>query len=411
MTTTEPRIAYLTGVYPLASHTFIQREIAALRDLGAEIVTASIRRPPAPEIIGPEEEAAQAETFYVLQAARSLRPLTDHARLIAAAPGRWARTLGLALRTARPGLKGLIWQVFYFVEAGILARHLRATGATHLHNHFADSSASVAMLAAALADLPYSFTIHGPTEFFAPDTWRLDEKVARAHRVICISHFARSQMMLFADPAHWDRFRIVHCGVVPDRYAAPDPPTGDPATFLFVGRLDPVKGLRVLLDAFATARARMPGIRLRIIGDGADRAFVEAEAARVGGIEVMGYRSQSEVAATLAASDALVLPSFAEGVPVALMEAMAAGRPVIATRVGGVAELVDHGTSGLLVAPGDAEGLADALCDLAADPDLRRRMGEAGAARVRAEFDIATEAARLKRVFDGTDGGALRPDP
>ena len=404
-------IAYLTGVYPLASHTFIQREIASLRSLGADIIITSIRRPEAKEIIGPEEEAAQAETFYVLAAAKNpLRLLGDHLALLVKSPGRWLKALALALRTGRPGLKGFIWQFFYFAEAGLLGRYLQKAGATHLHNHFADSSATVSMLTSALTGIPYSFTLHGPTELFAPESWHMAEKVAQAKLVICISHFARSQVMLFSDPAHWHKLRIVHCGVTPARYADTPAPSETGMKILFVGRLDPVKGLRVLMEGFEAARKEAPEITLSIIGDGEDRAWVEAEAAHIGGIEVLGYRSQDFVAKTLGTSDVLVLPSFAEGVPVALMEAMVSCRPVIATRVGGVQELVEDGVSGRVLAPGNVDALAEAFVDLARDPARRRAMGEAGRTKVMAEYDIDAEAAWLKTLFEGRGGDHLRPE-
>lgn len=403
------RLAYLTGVYPAASHTFIQREVAALRALGVDIVTASVRAPGDDQIIGPEEAAARAETFYVLDAA--MNPLTllgAHGALLRN-PARWFKALALALRTGRPGLKGFVWQLFYFLEAGVLARHLARQGVTHLHNHFADSSASVSMLTSALSGIPYSFTLHGPTELFAPESWHIAEKVAQAKLVVCISHFARSQVMLFSDPAHWHKLRIVHCGVTPARYA--HTPAGEgPCKLLFVGRLDPVKGLRVLFEGFEAARAQVPDLQLTVIGDGADRPWVEENAARIGGIDVLGYRSQAEVAEALGAHDALVLPSFAEGVPVALMEAMVSGRPVIATRVGGVAELVEHGVSGQMVAPGNAVELTQAMVTLARDAECRRTMGAAGRAKVCAAFDIDKEAAWLKTLFEGQGADRLRPE-
>lgn len=405
------RLAYLTGMYPAASHTFIQREIAALRAQGSEIVITSVRTPGEAELIGPEEVAAMDETFYVLAAAKN--PLTlcrAHARLMLSSPGRWWSTLRLALRTHRPGLKGFLWQLFYFLEAGVLARHLQRNAVSHIHNHFADSSATVSMLASGFTGLPFSFTLHGPNELFAPESWYLGEKVARASKVICISHFARSQVMLFSDPDHWHKLRIVHCGVTPARYAeTPAADTGAGMKLLFVGRLSPVKGLRILLEAFEAARAVQPDIQLTVIGDGSDRAWVEETARRVGGVSVLGYKSQSDVADALVQSDALVLPSFAEGVPVALMEAMASMRPVIATRVGGVAELVEDGVSGRVVTPGNVAALTEAILDLARNPERRRDMGIAGRAHVCAEFDIDKEARWLKAVFEGTAGPDLRP--
>ncbi len=407
-------VAYLTGCYPKASHTFIEREVRALRAAGATVTTASVRRPSRSEIIGEEEAAAEADTFYVLEA--SMRPgrlLGAHARLLLRAPMRWFGGLGLALRTGRPGAKGFIWQLFYFVEAGVLADHLTANEVTHLHNHFADASANVTMLASELAGIPFSFTLHGPAELFEPESWHLGEKVARSTFVACISHFARSQAMLFSDPSEWTKLRIVHCGVHPDRYAATPSETASGLNLLFVGRLTAIKGLRVLFDAIERlGRRDTPlAISLTLIGDGDDRAWAEAEAERLGNVVLLGFKSQSEVAEALAASDALVLPSFAEGVPVVLMEAMASARPVIATRVGGVSELVEDGVSGLVVPPGDAVALADAIAEIACDPQMRRSMGAAGRAKIEAEFDVSREARWLLDLFEGRGGDLLRPDP
>jgi glycosyltransferase involved in cell wall biosynthesis len=405
-------IAYLTGLYPKASHTFIQREIAALRSHGAEIRPASIRRPNRIELVGPEEKSAFEETFYVLDAARNpLRLLGDHAALFMKSPGRWLSTFALAMKTGRPGAKGLVWQLFYFAEAGVLARWLQRSRAEHLHNHFGDVSANVAMLAASLADCPFSFTLHGPTEFFAPEAWRLDKKIGRAVLVIGITHFARSQAMVFSDSSHWEKIRIVHCGVAPEKYAAPTPPDVPGLRLLFVGRLTPLKGLRILFAALERIRRHRTDITLTVIGDGEELSWAKEEARRIGGIELLGLKSQSEVAEALAAADALVLPSFAEGLPVVLMEALATGRPVIASRIAGVGELVEDKVTGLLVAPGDVAGLEEAILALADDPNLRANMGAAGRARVQDDFDCRKEALWLLNLFRGRGGDGLRPMP
>ena len=412
MSTIPPlKLAYLTGEYPKASHTFILREISELLVLGADVLQTSIRRPGPSNLIGEEEIKAGAETFYVLENAKNpVRLLTGHFALLRRSPKRWAQTLLLGLRTGRPGLKGRLWQLFYFLEAGVLARKLQADGVAHLHNHFADSSANVAMLAAELADIPFSFTLHGPAELFEPESWHLREKIARAAFTVCISHFARSQAMLFSDPKHWHRLRIVHCGVLPNRYQAEPVETVDGLNLLFVGRLTVIKGLRVLFEALEGIRKSHPDITLTLIGDGDDRAYAEAEAKRLGGVSLLGFQSQSEVAAALSQADALVLPSFAEGVPVVLMEAMAAARPVIATNVGGVAELVEDGVSGFVIPPGSPAHLAEAILALANDRDLCRRFGAAGQAKVRADFDIQLEARRIYALFAGSDD-QIRPDP
>lgn len=394
-------IAYLTGKYPKASHTFIQREIAALRDLGAEIRTFSIRRPGAAELIGPEEVAAEAETFYVLEAAKNpLRLLAAHGLALTKSPKRWFGALALAARTARPGMKGALKQVAYFLEAGMIAREIRASGIGLIHNHFADAGSTVAMLAAEMAGIPFSFTLHGPAELFEPESWHLREKIARAAFTVCISDFCRSQAMLFSDPGDWERLKIVHCGVTPERYDGPPPQSGDELRLLFIGRLTAIKGLRVLMKAMRNVRMASPNVSLTLVGDGDDRAWTEAEAERIGGVTLLGYQSQEGVAKALQEADVLVLPSFAEGVPVVLMEAMAAARPVIATRVAGVPELVEDGVSGLLVPPGNEVALADAI--LAMSAANLGVMGTAGRAKVTAEFDTSNEAAKLLTHFRET---------
>ena len=405
-------VAYLTGSYPKASHTFIRREVVALRTLGVTVLTCTVRRTAAGDLAGEEQRAEAAATFCILEAARAPHRLIGaHLAALLRAPRRWVAALRLALATRPPGLRALLWQLFYFAEAGVLAAHLRQSGAVHLHNHFGDSSCSVAMLTSVLSDIPYSYTEHGPTIFYAPHRWRLDEKVARARFVACISHFCRSQVMLFSDPVHWPKLQIVRCGIEPDRYgAAPARPAGRAPRLLFIGRLAAVKGLPVLLQALARLAPAHPGLELTLIGDGPDRAALthQAEALGVAGHVVFaGLQDEAEVAAALGDHDMLVLPSFAEGVPVVLMEAMASRLPVVATRVGGVAELVQEGESGLLVAPGDAEALAAAIDTLLRDPERARRMGEAGRAFVLAHHDVRHQAARLAGLFAAAaDGGA-----
>jgi len=404
-------VAYLTGEYPKVSHTFIQREVAALRDAGVEVVTCTIRRA-APKDVLADQKAEEAATFCVLEAARNpARLLAAHARTLARSPGGWLSALGLALRTRPPGLKALLWQAFYFAEAAVLAEHLRARGVVHLHNHFGNSSCSVAMLASALSGIPFSFTEHGPAIFFEPERWALGEKIARARFVVAISHFCRSQLMLFSDPVHWGKIAIVHCGVDPAAYGrAPRGAFGKRA--IFVGRLDPVKGVLLLLEAFARVLRDHPEARLTIIGDGPARGEAEARAAGLGlgaAVTFAGYRTQAEVAAHLEEADLLVLPSFAEGVPVVLMEAMASRIPVIASRVAGVPELVEDGVAGFTVPPGDVATLADRMARLMADPEAARAMGDAGRRAVEAGFDIAREGAWLAQIFrQGGSGGRLR---
>lgn len=404
-------IAYVTGEYPKVSHTFIQREIVELRALGAEVLTCTVRRPAAWAVVGPEQQAEAARTFGVMEAAKNPRRLlAAHWSLLRHSPGRWFSALRLAWSTRPPGLKAFLWQMFYFLEAGALARHLLDHKVVHMHNHFGDSSGSLTMIASEMSGIPFSMTFHGPTLFFEANWWRIDAKVARAAFIACISHFCRSQAMLFSDQADWHKLRIVHCGVIPEAYGArPRPPFSGHVAF--VGRLDAVKGVPLLLQSFATARARHPQARLTIAGDGPARTALETQAAALGitsAVRFTGYLDEVAVATLLEQADMLVLPSFAEGLPVVLMEAMASRIPVIATQVAGVPELVEDGASGFIVPPGDVESLTKRLETLLSDPDLCQRMGEAGHKTVLTEHDIRAEVSWLHRLFAGT-GKGLRP--
>lgn len=407
------RIAYLTSLYPAVSHTFIQREIAALRQTGVEVDTVSIRKPTAAHLTGEEEQSAAASTFYIVQSAKNPATLLRAGASAVCNPPALLRTVCLAWRTAPPGLNGMVKQMAYLAEAVVLSRHLKQRQVTHLHNHFADPSANVAMLTSSLSGIPFSYTLHGPAELYEPEKWRLREKTARASFVACISHFARSQAMYFSDPEHWSKLRIIHCGVIPERYAdEARADAGSGVRLLFIGRLTAIKGLRVLLEAFGDALEARPDLHLTIVGDGDDRAHLEKMAKPLGAsVTFAGFKSQQGVAEALREADIFVLPSFAEGLPVVLMEALASGTPVIATQVAGVNELVEHGTNGFLVPAGDNASLTQRILDMAADPALRASMGEHGQAKVAREFDVRIEAARIASLFLGEGGDDVRPEP
>jgi len=405
-----PRIAYLTGEYPRASDTFIQREVANLRSLGHEVLTCSIRTTGAEHLVGPEQREEHARTFKVLDAMRNpATVLRAHWRWMKT-PGRYLSALSLAWQSAPKGIKGRLYNLIYFIEAGVLAAKLADEGVTHLHNHIAKASCTVAMLAGALSGLRWSFTIHGPDIFFEPHHWRIDEKAARAAFVACISHFCRSQLMCFADSDHWHKLHIVHCGVDPFRYARGPEHTGLRA--LFVGRLAAVKGVPILIEAMAQLARTYPDLTLRLVGDGPDRKTLEAEVSRRGlqdRVVFLGYRSQAEVAAELAQTDVFVLPSFAEGVPVVLMEAMAAQVPVLTTRIAGVPELVEDGVTGRLVPPGNVAAFAQVLDAMLSDSALRARYGAAGREKVMAEYDAAQEARWLSHLILAHAGNKADP--
>lgn len=403
------RVAYLTGEYPRATDTFVQREIAAHDAAGVEVVRVAIRKPAASHLVGPEQRDEAQRTFYVLPCS-PIRLLTDHAACLLKNPGRYFRTLASALKHRSSGIKPTLLQMAYFAEAAVITRHLLKHNVEHLHNHFANSSCSVSMLVSELSGIPYSFTMHGPAIFFEPKRWSLGEKIKRAKFVACISHFCRSQGMAFARPEHWPKMRIVHCGIDPQRYGQREH-TGQGTELTYVGRLAAVKGLPVLLQAMTNLPDQ---VKLTVVGDGEDRPLLEQMARELGldsRVTFAGYQSQDAVRDRLAATDVFVMSSFAEGVPVVLMEAMASGVPVVATRIAGIAELVEEDESGLLVPPGDSVSLVTALGRLIGDASLRESFGTSGRRFVAEQFNFHDEAAWLRKLFVGdTTPAQLRPD-
>lgn len=411
------RIAYLTGEYPRVTDTFIQREVAALRQHGAAdgttVQTFSVRSPQSTASLSEDQQEERDRTSYLLPA-KPWELLSAHAQLLIAQPKQYFQSLSLAWKTRQLGVRGTLYQLIYFLEAGILAHRLHQQDITHLHNHFGDSSCTVAMLASALGRFSYSFTLHGPGVFFEPHRWRLDEKISRAKFVSCISYFCRSQTMIFAPLAAWPNLHIIHCGVDPQQFmpdsavskAVSKPVSADESVaaqrLLFVGRLAAAKGLPILLQSLAVLRLSCPNIQLTVVGDGPDRAELASQVQSLGlaaQVEFVGYQSPAAVRGYLQAADVFVMSSFAEGVPVVLMEAMMSGVPVVATQIAGVSELVEDGINGFLVPPSDAQALSDRIQKLLADAELRQRLGAQGQLKVAQEFNIYHETKKLYQLM------------
>lgn len=399
-------IGYFGGTYPRGSDTFIQREIAGLRALGHDVRAYALRRPDEGTALSAFAREELGRTAYILDGKAGV--LAGIARGMPSMLG----SIGSARHLSRPGVRGAVMQAAYLAEAAVLARRLKGDGVGHLHCHYPDANGTVAVLAAKIAGITYSLHIHGPDVFWDAEAWRLREKIEGAAFGVCISNYARSQVMLRVSPEHWGKLHIVHCGVEPGSFS-PRGPVEEIKKLVFVGRLAAAKGLDVLLEAVRLVREAGRDVELRIIGDGPDRARLEtaSDAMGLGGcVRFEGALPNERVAAILAESDAFVMASFAEGVPVVLMEAMAAGVPVIATRIAGIPELIGDGVSGLLMTPGDAAGLRDAVLAAGDDLDATRRRAGAGRAVVGEEFDCSLEAERFGAIVDGyVNGGEIPP--
>jgi glycosyltransferase involved in cell wall biosynthesis len=401
------RLAYIVSRYPLVSHVFILREVLALRRAGASVDTYTVRRPEIEDLRTPEDRDAY-DTTDALVPPQAGELAAAHLRALLTRPRRYLATLTLALRLRAPGPKAALWQLFYFGEAVLMWHKCLRREARHIHAHHADVASDVALLAASLGGRgwSWSFTLHGPTELFAVAEHRLPQKVELARTVVCISHYARSQAMGHVAAEHWGKLRVVHCSVDVGRFRPVDRAGRQRATeILTVGRAVPAKGQALLIEAVAELGSRGVEARLTVAGDGPELPALRSLAARLGAsVEFAGAVGQEEILSLYERADVFAMSSFAEGLPVVLMEAMATALPVVATRIMGIPELVVDGDSGYLVAPGSAAELGAALeLVLRASPEERAAMGRAGRAKVEAEFAVGPVAQQLLEVFRETD--------
>jgi glycosyltransferase involved in cell wall biosynthesis len=396
------KIAYLVNQYPMVSHSFIRREILALEAHGFEVARFALRGW-AEELPDPVDRNEQTRTRYVLR--RGIIPvLIDALRVMVRSPRRFVRALRQAMRMGRRSDRTLPYHLIYLAEACRVLGWVRRSACARVHAHFGTNSAEVAMLTRLLGGPEYSFTVHGPDEFMAP--MGLDEKIHHAAFVVAISCFGRSQLYLRSRYRDWPKIHVVHCGLESSFHdhasgAAPADPR-----LVCVGRLCEAKGQLLLIEA--VARLMRAGIECELVlaGDGPLRGEIEALIARLdlgSRVRVTGWISSNRVRAEILAARALILPSFAEGLPVVLMEAMALRRPVLSTYVAGIPELVIPGENGWLFPAGSIEDLVSAMAScLSTDPAELARMGESGHARVMAEHSIDRESDKLAHLFRAT---------
>ena len=403
----EPRIAYLTSQYPATSHTFILREVAALRAAGVSVHTFTVR-PASDDELTDSAIAAEAATTFVILEQRWMRFVAAHVRLLAARPSAYARGFAEALRHRPPGMRGLGLALAHFAEAAVLAEELQRRRITHLHNHFANSAATVGSLAAGMINLPWSFMIHGISETDYPAGITLPAKIRAARFVACASWFGRAQAMRVVEPSYWPKMHVVRCGVPLDRLSRANSVRSG-RNVICVGRLSPEKGQTGLLDVFAAIVDRIDNARLVLIGSGPDDDGLRRRVASLGldeAVTFAGRRSEAETLAAIAEADVLVVASLMEGLPIVLMEAMALGTAVVAPRLAGIPELVDDGRTGLLFTPSNWHELELAIERLLTDEELRAQLVENAHRALAEEFDIAQSAKRLTSLF--ANGAPLR---
>jgi colanic acid/amylovoran biosynthesis glycosyltransferase len=402
--TTPMRLAYLTTIYPAVSHTFIRREILELERRGHEVHRFAVRASTSP-LVDPGDLAEFSRTLHLLGPGRS--------RLVSAAldvglrsPVALLRTIRADARLSRRSERGFVQHAAYLLEAAFLLRELRARRIQHVHVHFGTNAASVAMLCRIMGGErapTYSFTVHGPDEFDQAVGHSLREKINHAAFVCAISDFGAAQLKRWAPIDQWNKIHVVRCTVGESFFSAARPIDPGSRGLVAVGRLSPQKGHLVLIDGLAQAVRGGVDASVVLVGDGELREEIRRRVAALGlgdRVELTGSLDESAVRERILASRAMVLPSFAEGLPMVFMESLALGRPVISTFVAGIPELVEPGVTGWLVPAGRSDLLAAAITEAMRTPTQRlNEMGQAGRRAVLERHNTPVEGARLEALL------------
>lgn len=397
-------IAYLLNTYPAPSGTFIRREIEALEARGVTVERFAVRRFQAPLVDARDRQEAD-RTTYLLDSdmpgllLSAIREAFFNMRGVLQAVPLWRQLL-------RNAGGGLIRHVAYFMEAASFRQKATRAGIEHVHAHFGTNAAAVAMLARTMGGPSYSFTAHGPDEFIEATALSFDLKIDNAAFVVAISDFCRKKLSdLCAKPQDADKIHVARCGIALGDFQPALSAAEDNRTLVCVGRLCPQKGQVHIPAAVAALRADYPDLRVVLAGDGESRAEIEREIAHHGvadQVSLYGWASNEEVRRLIAKGRIFLLPSYAEGLPIVLMEALALGRPVITTSIAGIPELIDE-QCGWLVSPGDENALVVAIRQALSLPRERLdEMGRAGRNRVARLHDIHTLAETLEALFRTT---------
>jgi colanic acid/amylovoran biosynthesis glycosyltransferase len=394
-------IAYLINQYPKVSHSFIRREIAAVEAGGINVVRFSLRSCAA-ELVDEADYAELKRTQIVLD--QGLGNLLRRLLQVALTrPRRFGVALALAGKWGWYSDRGMLRHLAYLAEACVLLQWFAEASVAHVHAHFGSNSTAVAALCHILGGPTYSFTVHGPDEFDQAQAIGLAEKIQRATFVVTVSSFSRSQLYRWCDSSQWAKIQVVHCGLDDEFFPATPIPIPSVPRLVCVGRLCAAKGQLLLIEAVHQLVSEGIPVQLVLVGDGELRPTIEALITQLqvqDHVEITGWANTASVRQQLLAARAMVLPSFAEGLPVVIMEALALGRPVITTYIAGIPELVESGVCGWLVPAGSIETLTAALrAALQAPVDQLEAMGQVGARRVFQHHHGATEAAKLVKLF------------
>ncbi len=394
-------IAYLVNQYPKVSHSFIRREILGLEECGIKVARFAIRCSES-ELVDEADKLELTKTRSVLGIGK-VRLLISLLRVFITKPIHFIKALWLALKIGWGSDRGWLLHLAYLAEACVVLIWCLDDKISHIHAHFGTNSTAVAMLCHQLGGPPYSFTVHGPEEFDKAKGIALTEKIKSSAFVVAISSFGRSQLYRWCSLEDWSKIHVIHCGVDEIFFKENITTVPDFPQLVCVGRLSEQKGHLLLIEAAGKLAAEGWQFKLVLVGDGPLRSQIESRITQLdllNHIKITGWASNTEVKQEILSSRALVLPSFAEGLPVVIMEALALSRPVLSTYVAGIPELVEPGVCGWLIPPGSVEALTDAMRKILQLPvaDLVQ-MGKTGVQRVAQQHDAAIEAGKLAALF------------
>ena len=400
--TSKKRLAYLVSEYPAISHTFIFREIQALRGLGFDVKTTSILKPKKLDKMTADERKDASKTYYI-KSIRLIRIIHIHFLLLFKSPIRYIGMFIKAFLLSRKGPVNLIKMLGYIAEAGILCHWMKKNNLKHVHVHFANPASTVAMIAQSYGQITYSLSVHGPDIFYNVNANLLHEKIKSASAIRCISYYCQSQLMKIVPYTYWAKFHIIRCGIDPMVFSPRKDPGNNVPQILCIGRLVPAKGQHILLEACACLKTRNIKHHLYIVGDGEDRESLEQHVKELNledSVTFTGALGQDDVHRYYNDADIFVLPSFAEGLPVVLMEAMGKQIPCITSRITGIPELISDGHDGMLFAPSDVMDLVEKLKRLIKNPCLGNKLGVCGRKKVTAYFDLNKNCIQMADFFN-----------
>ena len=406
------RIAYFVNAYPAISHAFIRREIHALERQGHAVLRIALRGWEG-DLVDPDDPAERERTHYVLR--DGVAPLLlAMLQTLLRSPSAFLRALALTVRMSWKADQGLPYHLAYLAEACRILPWLREHGVQHVHAHFGTNSAEVVMLANTLGGPPYSFTVHGPLEFDRPRYLGLPEKIRRAAFVVAITSYTRSQLCRCVAHAYWPRIQVVRCGLQPEIFQSAPTPVPDSPRLVCIGRLVEQKAQLLLIEAAALLTEEGLTFDLMIVGGGPMKAELETMVQRLdlqSCVQLTGAVSTKRLYEEIRLARGLVLPSFAEGLPMVIMEAMALRRPTISTYIAGIPELVRPGENGWLVPAGAVHELADAMRALLQTRTERlQTMGDAAFTLTRERHSADVETRKLSALFERSARGEAITD-